>query len=111
MALFACKVGGSEGSVKVTYIGSISGGSTAADCTKTFNVTSKLPNYNQLTANNFFMTFEGGTGFSTFQGLAYSKNYNASTGILTIVRGTYIDGASAYGNGKVYYISEALPTS
>lgn len=110
MALFPCNVG--SGGTSIIYIGNAP--NTGNQATLTFDVTDKVSDWANATADNFFLSPKGTqTGFSSFSSFTFSKSYNASTGVLSVTRGKGSGGTSAYMfiSGDVYYTSKPLPTS
>lgn len=104
MALFACKVGGTEGTTKVTKVGTING-------TGTLNVTS-YDGYQNLTIANFLVAVKSGTttvtyttygmhGTNTAGGNAIGLSYNHSTGILS--SNLPVDSAWMVSVGAIYF--------
>ena len=101
----------SKGTLKRVKVGSWSSGYNESN-TATINCTS-IPNYKNLTANNFALELTGGYGGADTQdhvghkSLTVGKSYNASTGVLTLTNlGDYWSkGSAGYGyktNGVVY---------
>lgn len=96
----------------IIYVGNAP--STGNQATLTFDVKSKVSDWANATADNFFLAPKGTqTGFSSFSQFTFSISYNATTGTLSVTRGNGTGGSSAYMfiSGDVYYTSEALPTS
>lgn len=96
----------------IIYIGNAPNSGNSA--TLTFDVKSKVSDWANCTADNFFLAPKGSqAGFSSFSWFTFSKSYNASTGVLSVTRGYGNGGTSAYMfiSGDVYYISEPLPTA
>lgn len=80
--------------------------------TYTVNVASLLPNYAELTSDNFFYNITSVYSRGTATDPSLTKTYNASTGDLSIVVGVAASGTDYRATaGNVYYISTALPTS
>ena len=66
-------------------------GTLTSSTPMTFNVSSTIPNYQNLTADNFVLSCTGiyyGDGLSSGTTYSYTKSYNASTGVLTLSRGS-----------------------
>lgn len=95
MALFACKIGTSEGSgiiqklnKTVDYSGAGSQYAASYDVTKTLDF-SELENYSDLTDDNFIVGLSKANGYgssNTYTGSTVkSFSYDASTGTLTVV--------------------------
>lgn len=96
----------SGGGVVVQFLANVAGGANV-----NLDVSNILPNYAELTADNFFYNLTGITIRDASSAPTLAKNYNASTGVLTI--NTSVGSGVNYceTSGKLYYISDALPTS
>lgn len=87
-----------------------------------YDVSSILPNYGQLTADNFFVIFTYVIGWGTGRGsdIPYPNfnvtiSYDASTGIVSCPLGT-IGSAGNYSmyiqsKARLYYTADPLPTT
>lgn len=80
--LFRCSVG--EGKISRKLVGTLSGG-TVTHSGK-IDIHEILPNYKNLTANNFIMELKGvnGGGYNGGSASAFSElNYDPTTGVIT----------------------------